>query len=721
MKIVKLLQSHRYLLLMIFAILLALWPLSFFVLTPKWDNVDAFLPYRYFISDYLWNGHFPFWNSFQLYGYPAYPDPQSGIWNPITWVIMLFGKYTMKSLIVELLIYFVLAGTGMYWLSNAVLKNKGVASIIGLSYALSGAFVGSAQLMVFLAGSAWLPWCVFALYKYSKHFEYRYIVLAGVLFSLNTVAASPAYTIVLFYIFVIWFVHLFWIHRKNRVLIKKIFLQGALLVGVILVLLLPYIVSLVEFSPYFQRTSKLPYYGGHILRNPFTLVSYLSFVFPYGVISNSPIFDITSSTLRNGYIGILGLFFFLYALIFSYRNKTVVYGFLGLVFFLIVASGGETFVYRILYYLPGFGTFSHPSFFKTYALLIMLLISGYGMVLFIKSERWKMLSEKRTIVVSVLVLIFGLGALILFSKSDIINAFDNLIALTEFSNLSLGTHVKFNLFVLLLIIGVVLLLKYWLRLALFTTFFLFAFLDLGVQTMLTFPATISYNIPYSEYHESFKSFPNDIHQPSVDQPLAYYNDNNGLIAIHGIWYNRSTFNKTISYKGYNPFKIKHFEDAHKDSSLSFNLANPLFFFAEAERKQGDSVQKGLVWGDVDFNINGIDLSTVETIEVGYNEFKASVVNQSNSAQWLLLNQNFYPRWKTFVDGVETPISLLNSHIMGIQVPPDGKSNISFKYHAPYIVYLAIVNIIAYILVLLYCIKVFLYPKRIGFKQETKRK
>src|SRR5690554_7473918 len=58
--------------------------------------------------------------------------------------------------------------------------------------------------MVFLAGSAWLPWCVFALYKYSKHFEYRYIVLAGVLFSLNTVAASPAYTIVLFYIFVIW-------------------------------------------------------------------------------------------------------------------------------------------------------------------------------------------------------------------------------------------------------------------------------------------------------------------------------------------------------------------------------------------------------------------------------------------------------------------------------------------------------------------------------------
>lgn len=721
MKIIKILQSHRYLFLMIFAIVLALWPLSFFVLTPKWDNVDAFLPYRYFISDYIWNGYFPFWNSFQLYGYPAYPDPQSGMWNPITWLIMLFGKYTMKSLIIELLTYFVLAGVGMYWLTNTVLKNKGVASIIGLSYALSGAFVGSAQLMVFLAGSAWLPWCVFALHRYSKSFEYRYVVLAGIFFALNTVSASPAYTIVLFYIFVIWFVYLFLLHRKNRVLIKKIFLNGVLLSGVVFILLLPYIVSLVEFSPYFKRASKLPYYGGHILQNPFTLVSYISFIFPYGVISDSSIFEITSSTLRNGYIGILGFLFFIYALIISYKNKIVVYGFLGVVFFLIVASGGETFVYRVLYYLPGFGTFSHPSFFKTYALLIMLLISGYGIIHFIKKEHWKILCKKSTIIVSVGVLSLGIFSLIFFTKNDLGNAYDNLLALTEFSNLSLSTHIKFNILVLLVVLLVVLLLKFWLRLALFTTFFLFAFFDLGMQTMLTFPTTISYSIPYSDFQTFFKSLPNDIHQPKVNQSMEYYNDDNGLLAIPGIWYNKSIFNKTISYRGYNPFRINYFEEARSDSSMSYNLVNPLFFFAKSERKEGDSIQAGLVWGNIDFNIKDVEMTTVESVEVGYNTFRASVNNQSSSTQWLLLNQNFYPRWRAFVNGVEEPIHLLNTHIMGVQIPAVGKADVSFEYNAPYIVYLAVINIILYVLVLLYCIKVFLQPKWIGFEQKTKSK
>lgn len=719
MKILKLLSLHRYFFMMVLAILLALWPLSFFVLTPKWDNVDAFLPYRYFISDYLWNGHFPFWNSFQLLGYPAYTDPQSGMWNPVTWLIMLFGKYTMKSLIIELLFYFVLAGAGMYWLTNTLLKNKGVAAIIGLSFALSGLFVGSAQLMVFLAGTAWLPWSLCALYKYSQSLKLKYIILAGLFFALNTVSASPAFTVVLFYIYVTWFIYLFWTNRKTRINLKKIVLHGFALTGVILILLLPYIVSFIEFSPYFQRVSKLPYYGGHILRNPFTLVSYISFILPYGVISNSEIFDITDSTLRNAYFGILGLFFFFYALFNSYRNKNIILGFLGVVFFLIVASGGETFLYKILYHLPGFGSFSHPSFFRSYALVIMLLIAGYGMIVFSQSRHINWLKSKKTVfILTSLLIIAGIGLYINSSK-EIAAAFQQLIDLTEFSLLSLNTHIIFNLIILLVIIAVVIQLKYWLRLSFIITVFLFVFLDLGIQTMLTFPRTISYHFKYEDFKPFFKELPNEIHQPKVDQALKYFDDNNGLMAVGGIWFNKSIFNKTISFKGYNPFKTKHYETALKDSSLIYNIENPLFFFAKSKKSDTSSLQKGLVWGDENFDHIEDSQTQILSINVGYNEFNASVVNESQNSQWLLLNQNFYPRWKAFIDGAEVPIFMINTHIMGVQVPSNGAHKVQFKYYAPYMVYLAIINIIAYILVFIYCFRVFLQPKMIKTNQKMK--
>ena len=119
-----LVRKNKYPLILIGLILLFLWPLSFFIYIPKWDNINGYLPYRYFISDYLWNGHLPLWNPFQRLGFPGYSDLQSGVWNPIVWVIMLFGKYTTNSLIAELLSCYVFAGLGMFKLSNYFFKCK---------------------------------------------------------------------------------------------------------------------------------------------------------------------------------------------------------------------------------------------------------------------------------------------------------------------------------------------------------------------------------------------------------------------------------------------------------------------------------------------------------------------------------------------------------------------------------------------------------------------
>src|SRR5690606_23830310 len=150
--------THQYSILLVYIILAGFYPFTLFQYIPNWDNINGDLTYRYFISDYLWKGNLHFWNSFQLFVYSCYFVLQSGCWYPLVWVLMLFGKYDITSLMIELMSCFVIAGLGMYKLSNYIHQCKKTAFILGLSFALSGFMVGSAQLMVFLVGVAWLPW-----------------------------------------------------------------------------------------------------------------------------------------------------------------------------------------------------------------------------------------------------------------------------------------------------------------------------------------------------------------------------------------------------------------------------------------------------------------------------------------------------------------------------------------------------------------------------------
>lgn len=683
---------------MIAALLVCLWPLSLLVVVPKWDNVNAYLPYRYFISDYLWNGHFPFWNSFQNMGYPAYADPQSGMWSPITWLLMLFGKYTMKSLIIELLSYFVLAALGMYHFINTTFRHEKTAAVIGLCYGLSGLMVGTSQMMVFLAGVAWLPWCLTALYRFSKSFHLKHALFSGVLIALHTSTASPAYTIVLAYFYFFAFVYLFWRHKASKQALISLIKGGSIMLFSSVLLLLPYIYSFVEFAPYFSRLTKLPY-NDYLLADPFTIINYISFLFPYGVISNSEMFQHTDLSLRNGYIGLVGLLFFVYGCLRFYKNKKVLYLLVAVVFFLIVAMGNQTIIYQWLYHLPGFGVFRHPSFFRTYSLFAMLVIAAFGLKSFFVHYQKDTLLKKITIGFVAIIVLGGGVALTKTSANEISTNISNLVDLTEFSTNFLATHVVINVAVLLLIGVVVFLIKKSLKLSVFTTLFMLAFLDLGMQTQLTFPSTISYPYPYASFKTYFDELPNEISQKDNHKPLKYFDEHQGLSYTQGIWKNMSTFNKTISYVGYNPFQMNNFEKAIASKALAINIENPILFFGEKVKQPNDTIRQGLIWGEADFSNLQKDKTSIERITVGYNSFLATVENKANSSQWLLLNQNYHHLWEAYYQGEKLKIFPLNEHIMGVEIPAQSSGEVRFSYYSK-VVYFAWISVMAYILLVL---------------------
>ncbi len=693
-------QQHKYSLLLALLILGVLYPLSLFIYIPKWDNINGYLPYRYFVSDYLWNGHLPLWNPFQRFGYLGYADLQSGCWYPVVWLLMLFGKYDITSLMIELLLTYLIAGLGMYKLSSYIHHCKKTAFILGLSYGLSGFMVGSSQLMVFLIGVAWLPWCIFALLKFFKTLHYKYILAAAVFVSLLVTGASPAFTIILAYIFIGMFIYFFWNTRSELSSIKKGIIGGVILVCTMLLLLLPYIQSFLEFFPYFNRGNKLAYQG-FLIQNPFVFADYISFLFPYSVISDCDWFKITDLSLRNAYIGLIGFLGFIFTLIqFKNRNRYFFPLLLCIIISLVFALGDEFFIYKYLYHLPGFGLFRHPSFFRGYAMFCMLLLAGFSIKKIISTGVFTK-NEK-----SVLWAFVGLSMLLIFiaylktSTAQIQETFIQISSLKESSNTSFYNHLIINLMAILIIGWLTFLIKSTTKLSMFTTLVLFLVLDLGVQTRLSAPTTIHYNILHEDVKVYFLSLPNEINQNYNHEPFKNLNDAQGLMSTNGIWKNIATFNKTISSVGENPMRFNSFDASIENGVLDRNMENELLFFPTKEFHTNDTLQKGFIW-DAPSEIQIIEGSTtIENVIVGYNHFSAQVNNDANVSQWLILNQNYHHLWKAFYSEKEIPVHKVNEMVMGVEIPKNSVGKISFEYSSPFLFYSFLISFFGYLTILL---------------------
>lgn len=691
-------SQNKYPLLLVLFILVLIYPFSLFMYVPKWDNINGYLPYRYFISDYLWNGHLPLWNPFQRFGYPGYADLQSGCWYPLVWVLMLFGKYDITSLMIELMSCFIIAGLGMYKLSHYIHQCKKTAFILGLSYALSGFMVGSTQLMVFLVGVAWLPWCIWALLKFFETKKYKYMLLTAVFVAMQITSASPAFTIILAYIFIGMFIYQFWNNRTSFAAIKTNVLGGVLLVVTMSILLLPYIKSYLDFSPYFNRADKLEYQG-FLLSNPFVFADYWSFLFPYTVIAECDWFKPTDLSMRNASIGLLGLVAFIFSLTKLKKAEKYAYPLLfGVVFSMLLAFGDQLFIYQYFYHLPGFGLFRHPAFFRAYAMFCMLLMAGFWFKRIFENNAFSSNERKAVWIIIFMFLGVFVFAGLNTTSAELIKNMEQIFDLTEFHSTGFYAHLLVNVVAFFLILGITALLTKALKLSIFKTLFVFMLLDLGLQARLTAPSTIHYNIEYSEFKNYFNSLPNELNQTFNNTSFKQLDDTQGLISTKGIWQNVATFNKTISGVGVNPMRFKTFDSADKNGALELIKENPLFYFPSQVYQPSDTLKAGYIWGTPTPVVIEEHATTINEVKVDYNKFSAKVTNAANKNQWIVLNQNHHYLWKAFFNGTELPIHQVNEMVMGVEIPRNTDGVVEFVYDSPKLIYAFIISLLGYLFV-----------------------
>jgi hypothetical protein len=291
---------------------IAYLPLSSLRFAVKNDALTENFPPKYFFSAALRSGHLPFWNPYINFGLPVYADPGFAFWHPLTWLFGLIG-YQVWLLSVEILVYIGLGGIFMYHLGRFLRHSRLTAFLMGAMFMCCGFFTGNISHTNFLTCAAFLPLVIQTFLQLQESFTPKRLCFATGSLYLLLAGGHPAIPIGTLYFLAILLIGLVLTSNKTgrSLEIKQMFRTNLLLLVAVIGLTAPIWLSWLEIWPYFDRSS--PVYQPKFETVGFTLPSWLSFLFPFSTMAQTPVFG-TDRSMRDGYISFIGLALLLIAL-----------------------------------------------------------------------------------------------------------------------------------------------------------------------------------------------------------------------------------------------------------------------------------------------------------------------------------------------------------------------------------------------------------------------
>jgi hypothetical protein len=149
-----------------------------------WDCLREYWPDIVFQARALGDGELPLWNPYTIGGYPAWGDPQTGLFSPVNWLLWaaswLSGSAGVWIIVAKVLLLMWLGLTGMHALVARRTGSHVAAAVAALVYVL-----GSPLLVHKNSSLLWpllfLPWVVLALERYLDRPSPRRAILLGAL------------------------------------------------------------------------------------------------------------------------------------------------------------------------------------------------------------------------------------------------------------------------------------------------------------------------------------------------------------------------------------------------------------------------------------------------------------------------------------------------------------------------------------------------------------
>lgn len=373
--------APKTILFFILILFVAFLPVSSFQFFIKNDAFSGYFPPKFFMSESLHAGHLPLWNPYINFGFPQYGDMSSGYWSPITWLIASTIGYNAYIFTIEIFLYILLGGLGMYKLLGYWNIDAKIKFIGGIAFMCCGYNIGHLQHFNWLSGAAFLPWCMWAYLLLLQKFSLKNSIRAALLFYLLFSSAHPGISIGACYFFAaLMLFQLLSREKTNSLLaeIKKTGITHLLLFSLLLILSAGMLTGYLDILPHFSRGEKINLQNA--LSNPTNIQSWISSLLPFASVKNDHLFQ-TDPSMRNCYFGLSLLLFFIIAFFKrknSWQKFLLITGFA----FALLSAGGffKTMAYHIL---PGIGYVRLNGEFRIFAILCFIILAV------IELNKWK--------------------------------------------------------------------------------------------------------------------------------------------------------------------------------------------------------------------------------------------------------------------------------------------------------------------------------------------
>ena len=667
--------SLKTLLLFVVILIVAFLPISSFIFFLKNDAFINYFPPKLFMSQSIRSGFLPLWNPYINFGFPQYGDMNSGYWSPVTWLIASTVGYNAYSFTIEMLLYILLGGLGMFKLTGLWKLHNTVRIIAGISFMCCGYNIGHLQHFNWVSGAAFLPWCLWSYFILLNNFSVKNVIQTALLFYLLIASAHPGVIISATYFFIAVFIYSF-IANKNQPFGSKIKTQAKTQVALFIVTLLlsiGLISGYADIVPNFIRGEKIILADS--LGNPTNLKSWISCLLPFATVKNDAFFD-TDPSMRNCYFGLTFLIFFLVACV---KQKDRLQRFLmlvGLVFALLSLGGSfKIFAHK---FIPLIGYVRLNGEFRIFTLLCFIITAAIELNKFIHQKNkftgaivwiyyimeiltivfiffgvYQAISSKESILYSSGVFTNGNRVQKLKALIDAITFYDTLWIEGSIQLLFLwGIKwcIKFNDWTLLLKLTVV---------------------NLIITTLLNIPYTGAGKASVSQVQAILNKAPQSITIP-VLQPIIH-NDSLSTeeMAIVGHW---SMYNKQIGVTREVAYPIilknmrQYFEATEGNHALSY-LDKPFLF------------------------TTSVDKDSILIHSFSPNKINVSVIAQAPTQ--LVVQQNFYPHWYYQNNEAKKPMDKYGINFMSLPVKK-GMNNITIAFEPTRIKIAMLLSLIAFL-------------------------
>ncbi|MGC8866353.1 MAG: hypothetical protein ACP5O2_11610 [Bacteroidales bacterium] len=668
---------------------LAYFPLLSGTSTLKWDALDCYLPWRWFVAHAWRSDIVPLWNPYQHLGYPIFADLRS-VFCLEPYVVAGLGGYSVRLLHLIFLFYLWLGGLGFYRLSGHVLTDYLVRALVAATYMLSGYFVGHGQELFGLTAGALMPWVLFYFIRLQQHKAPGDIFITSLLLVLLLTGGYQALSLILFYLLLILFLNqgIGHLRRHEGAELRRLFLVNAgllvLTIGALVVLL----VAFVQGRPWVARMSGISLQEAWFM--PFSPQSLLSLFTPFATVGQAEFWQ-TDTSMNNLYFGITLLCFLGTGL--AIRGSSPLFRIL-MIFgavCLLAAMGPYTPVREWLFrYMPLMNLFRMSAWFAWFALLAFILAAGRGLERFVSNPY----PHLPGLVVACSLILMGLIAIIYFYSDHVGSALHHMLAggsmHQKTATSTLGQRFAFNALVQLAIMSgfalIILFSRRWPRLLPWGPAFLILF-DLLLSVRLNFYGTVGSEFTISQVQAVLDRAPYQYPTPDLRTPLYLYPDNQRKTAP--LWRNTHIFTQTVSAEGFNSFRLDAYENlsGKKPELFAEILRNPLMYGADTIGQWSDTgritVVRRVAWVEGDRTrlpqrSNGAGLAAeLRQFRPGH----CSARVQARDTALMIISQAWFPGWEARLDGRPVEILRVNGFQQGVVVPP-GIHALSLDYYNP---------------------------------------